>query len=35
MRERTGSPLAGALFHAWANVCVTWLDTFYGIRPAG
>ncbi len=33
MRERTGTPLAGALFHAWANVTVTCLDTFYGIRP--
>jgi membrane protease YdiL (CAAX protease family) len=32
MRERTGSPLAGALFHAWSNITVTWLDTFYGIR---
>ncbi|MBM4391496.1 MAG: CPBP family intramembrane metalloprotease [Deltaproteobacteria bacterium] len=33
MREKSGGPLAGALFHAWANVTVTVLDTFYGIRP--
>lgn len=33
LRERTGSPLAGALFHAWCNVCVVFLDTAYGIRP--
>ena len=32
MRERTGSPLAGALFHAWSNITVTILDTCYGIR---
>lgn len=32
MRERTSSPLAGALFHAWANVTVTFLDTCYGVR---
>lgn len=32
MRERTGGPLAGALFHAWANIAVTMLDTCYGIR---
>lgn len=31
LRERTGNPLAGALFHAWANVTVAWLDTFYGV----
>lgn len=31
LRERTGSPLAGALFHAWCNVTVTWLDTLYGV----
>jgi membrane protease YdiL (CAAX protease family) len=33
MRERTGSPLAGALFHAACNVAVVCMDTFYGIRP--
>lgn len=33
LRERTGGPLAGALFHAWCNVCVVFLDTAYGIRP--
>ncbi|GDX78589.1 hypothetical protein LBMAG42_04000 [Deltaproteobacteria bacterium] len=32
MRERTRSPVAGAMFHAWSNVTVTWLDTLYGIR---
>lgn len=31
LRERTGNPLAGALFHAWANVTVAWLDTAYGV----
>ncbi|MES2642545.1 MAG: CPBP family intramembrane glutamic endopeptidase [Myxococcota bacterium] len=31
LREKTGQPLAGALLHAWANVCVTWLDTVYGV----
>lgn len=31
MRERTGHPLAGALFHAWCNVTVNWLDTMYGV----
>ena len=34
LREKTGGPLAGALFHAWCNVCVVLLDTAYGIRPA-
>lgn len=29
MRERTGSPLAGALFHAFANVSVTALNVAY------
>jgi len=33
LREKTGSPLAGALFHAWCNVCVVFLDTAYGVRP--
>lgn len=33
LRERTGNPLAGALFHAWCNVCVQLLDTAYGLRP--
>jgi membrane protease YdiL (CAAX protease family) len=31
LREKTGSPLAGAIFHAWCNVTVTWLDTLYGV----
>lgn len=31
LRERTGSPVAGALFHAWCNVTVIWLDTIYGV----
>lgn len=31
LREKTGNPLAGALFHAWCNVTVTTLDTIYGI----
>ena len=31
MRQRTGGVLAGALFHAWANVQVTTLDTLYGV----
>ena len=34
MRERTGQPLAGAVFHMACNVIVVWMDTFYGIRPA-
>ena len=33
LRERTGGPLAGALFHAWCNVSVIFLDTAYGVRP--
>lgn len=33
MREKTGGVLAGALFHAWANVQVTTLDTLYGVIP--
>ena len=33
LRERTGNPLAGALFHAWCNVVVVFLDTAYGVRP--
>lgn len=33
MRERTGGIIAGALFHAWANVQVTTLDTLYGVIP--
>jgi len=32
LRQRTGSTLPGALFHAWCNVCVTFLDTAYGLR---
>ncbi len=31
LRERTGHPLAGALFHAWSNVTVTTLDALYGV----
>lgn len=31
LRERTGHPLAGALFHAWANVTVAFLDRLYGV----
>jgi len=31
MRERTGHPVAGAMFHAWCNVTVNWLDTIYGV----
>ncbi len=33
LRERTGNPVAGALFHAWCNVVVVFLDTAYGVRP--
>lgn len=33
MRARTGGIVAGALFHAWANVTVTFLDTLYGVVP--
>lgn len=33
MRERTGGIVAGALFHAWANIQVTTLDTLYGVVP--
>jgi membrane protease YdiL (CAAX protease family) len=33
MRARTGDVMAGAFFHAWANVTVTVLDTLYGIVP--
>ncbi|MCO4744595.1 MAG: CPBP family intramembrane metalloprotease [Proteobacteria bacterium] len=33
MRCRTGTIVAGALFHAWSNVQVTTLDTLYGIVP--
>ncbi len=32
LRERTGSTLPGALFHAWCNVCVSLLDASYGVR---
>lgn len=32
LREKTGSTLAGAFFHAWCNITVAWLDTFYGLR---
>jgi hypothetical protein len=33
MRARSGGVLAGAFFHAWANVTVHTLDTLYGIVP--
>lgn len=33
MRARTGGIVAGALFHAWANIQVTTLDTLYGVVP--
>lgn len=33
MRARTGGIVAGALFHAWANIMVTTLDTLYGVIP--
>lgn len=29
MRERSGGPLAGALFHAFCNISVTWLNAAY------
>lgn len=33
LRERTGSIVAGALFHAICNIGVAFLDTLYGIVP--
>lgn len=33
LRARTGTIIAGALFHAWCNVTVTTLDTLYGVVP--
>lgn len=33
MRARTGGILAGALFHAWANITAATLDTMYGVIP--
>ena len=33
MRARSGGIIAGAFYHAWANIFVTWLDTLYGIVP--
>jgi len=33
MRARTGGVVAGALFHAFCNVAVNFLDTAYGIVP--
>lgn len=33
MRARTGGIVAGAFFHAWANVTVSTLDTLYGVVP--
>jgi hypothetical protein len=32
MREKTGGVIAGAFFHAWCNVAVASLDSFYGLR---
>ena len=34
LRNRSGGVVAGALFHAWANVTVSTLDTLYGIIPS-
>jgi membrane protease YdiL (CAAX protease family) len=31
LRERTGGPAAGALFHAWCNVVVQFLDAAWGV----
>lgn len=33
LRSRTDHVVAGALFHAWCNVTVAWLDTLYGVIP--
>jgi membrane protease YdiL (CAAX protease family) len=33
MRARTGGIVAGALFHAWANITAATLDTMYGVIP--
>ncbi|MFZ5475358.1 MAG: myxosortase family intramembrane protease [Myxococcota bacterium] len=33
LRERSGGTLAGALMHAWSNVTVVCLDTWYGVIP--
>ena len=33
MRARTNDVIAGALFHAWCNITVAFLDTLYGIVP--
>jgi uncharacterized protein len=33
MRARTGNIVAGAFFHAWCNITVSTLDTWYGILP--
>lgn len=32
LREKTGSTLAGAFFHAWCNITVAVLDAMYGLR---
>jgi len=34
LRNKTGNILAGALFHAFANVAMITLDAIYGVRPA-
>ena len=31
LRSRTGTVLAGALFHAWANTAMVVLDHVYGL----
>lgn len=33
LRNRSGGVVAGAFFHAWANITVSTLDTMYGIIP--
>ncbi len=33
MRARTRDVIAGALFHAWCNITVAFLDTLYGVVP--
>ena len=32
MRARTGDVMAGAFFHAWCNITVTFLDIAYNIQ---
>lgn len=33
MRSKTNDVVAGALFHAWCNITVGFLDTLYGVVP--